>query len=146
MPGSGYALMLQVAHPVVGAGVSEHSNFRADPWGRLLRTLDFTTSMVYGGPELAWDTGRRVREMHKQIKGKLPNGEPYHSLEPEAYAWVHATLADSIVRSHERFVGPVGDPSSRRSGPSGGASGGCWASAIATFPSAGPSFPEYFDR
>ena len=45
--------------------------------------------------------------MHKQIKGELPNGEPYHSLEPEAYALVHATLADSIVRSHLRFVGPV---------------------------------------
>lgn len=109
MAGAGYALMLQVSHPVVGAGVSEHSNFRADPWGRLLRTLDFTTSMVYGGPELAWQTGRRVRGMHKQIKGELPNGEPYHSLEPEAYAWVHATLADSIVRSHLRFVGHVPD-------------------------------------
>lgn len=107
MAGAGYALMLQVSHPVVGAGVSEHSNFRADPWGRLLRTLDFTTSVVYGGPELAWNTGRRVREMHKQIKGTLPSGEPYHSLEPEAYAWVHATLADSIVRSHMRFVGQV---------------------------------------
>ena len=109
MAGAGYALMLQVSHPVVGAGVSEHSNFRADPWGRLLRTLDFTTSVVYGGPELAWQTGRRVREMHKQIKGTLPSGEPYHSLEPEAYAWVHATLADSIVRSHIRFIGPVAD-------------------------------------
>jgi len=107
MAGAGYALMLQVSHPVVGAGVSDHSNFRADPWGRLLRTLDFTTSVVYGGPELAWETGRRVRNMHKQIKGELPNGEPYHSLEPEPYAWVHATLADSIVRSHMRFVGPV---------------------------------------
>lgn len=107
MAGAGYALMLQVSHPVVGAGVSEHSNFRADPWGRLLRTLDFTTSVVYGGPDLAWETGRRVREMHKQIKGELPNGEPYHSLEPEPYAWVHATLADSIVRSHMHFVGPV---------------------------------------
>lgn len=107
MAGAGYALMLQVSHPVVGAGVSEHSNFRADPWGRLLRTLDFTTSVVYGGPQLAWDTGRRVRQMHTRIKGTLPNGKPYHSLEPEAYAWVHATLADSIVRSHMRFVGPV---------------------------------------
>lgn len=101
--------MLQVAHPVVGAGVAEHSNFLADPWGRLLRTLDFTTAMVFGGPDLAWKTGCRVREMHKQIKGVLPNGESYHSLEPEPYAWVHATLADSIVRSHVRFVGPFPD-------------------------------------
>jgi uncharacterized protein (DUF2236 family) len=107
MAGSGYALMLQVSHPVVGAGVSEHSNFRADPWGRLLRTLDFTSSMVYGGPELALETGRRVRAMHKQIKGVMRNGERYHSLEPEPYAWVHATLADAIVRANARFVRPI---------------------------------------
>lgn len=107
MAGAGYALMLQVSHPVVGAGVSEHSNFRADPWGRLLRTLDFTTALVYGGPDLAWSTCRRVRDMHKRIKGELPDGSRYHALEPEAYAWVHATLADSIMRAHERFVGSV---------------------------------------
>jgi len=107
MGGSGYALMLQVSHPVVGAGVSEHSNFRADPWGRLLRTLDFTTSMVYGGPELALETGKRVRAMHKHIRGVMPNGKRYHSLEPEPYAWVHATLADALVRANARFVRPI---------------------------------------
>jgi len=107
MAGSGYALMLQVAHPVIGAGVLEHSNFKADPWGRLLRTLDFTTCMVYGGPDLAWQTGRRVRLMHQQIKGILPNGERYHAMEPEAYAWVHATLADAIVKANAHFVRPI---------------------------------------
>lgn len=107
LAGAGYALLLQVAHPTVGAGVAEHSSFRADPWGRLLRTLDFTSSMVYGGPELAAATGRRVRAMHKAIRGVRPDGQRYHALEPEAYAWVHATLADAIVRGNERFVRPL---------------------------------------
>lgn len=100
---AGYALMLQVAHPTVGAGVAEHSNFRQDPWGRLFRTLDYTTIMVYGGPELAAETGRRVRNMHKHIKGTTPDGERYYALEPGAYAWVHATLADAIVTGHRHF-------------------------------------------
>jgi uncharacterized protein (DUF2236 family) len=100
---AGYALLLQVSHPTVGAGVSEHSNFKADPYGRLFRTLDYTYSMTYGGPRLASEVGRRVREMHKHIKGTKPDGEPYHALEPEAYAWVHATLADAIVTGHRRF-------------------------------------------
>ena len=103
---SGYALLLQVAHPSVGAGVTQHSNFKADPWGRLLRTLDYTSSMVYGGPEIAWRMGRRVREMHKSIRGVRADGEPYHGLEPGPWAWVHATLAESIVRGHELFCGP----------------------------------------
>jgi uncharacterized protein (DUF2236 family) len=100
---SGYALLLQVMHPSVGAGVSQHSNFKQDPWGRLLRTLDYTSSMVYGGPELAWEVGRRVRAMHSRIEGVRPDGVRYHALEPGPYAWVHATLAESIVRGHRLF-------------------------------------------
>jgi uncharacterized protein (DUF2236 family) len=103
MTAAAYAILLQVAHPTVGAGVSEHSDFRADPWGRLLRTLDYSYGMVYGGPRLAAEIGARIRELHKHIKGVKPDGEPYHALEPEAYAWVHATLADAIVRGHELF-------------------------------------------
>jgi uncharacterized protein (DUF2236 family) len=103
---SGYALLLQVAHPSVGAGVSQHSNFKQDPWGRLLRTLDYTSSMVYGGPELAWRVGRRVRAMHTRIEGIRPDGVRYHALEPAPYAWVHATLAESIVRGHGLFCFP----------------------------------------
>ena len=103
---SGYALLLQVMHPSVGAGVTQHSNFKEDPWGRLLRTLDYTSSVIYGGPKLAWEVGRRVREMHKRIKGVRPDGERYYALEPEPYAWVHATLAEAIIRAHRRFCSP----------------------------------------
>ena len=53
MLAAGYALLLQVSHPTVGAGVSEHSRFREDPWGRLLRTLDYSYTMVHGGPRAA---------------------------------------------------------------------------------------------
>jgi uncharacterized protein (DUF2236 family) len=103
-----YAILLQVAHPTVGAGVSEHSDFRADPWGRLLRTLDYSYAMTYGGPALAGEMGRRIREMHKRIRGRRPNGEPYSALEPEAYAWVHATLVHSIVKGHALLGRPMG--------------------------------------
>jgi uncharacterized protein (DUF2236 family) len=94
---------MQVSHPSVGAGVSQHSNFNEDPWGRLLRTLDYTSAMVYGGPELAWQVGRRVRAMHSRIEGVRPDGVRYRALDPEPFAWVHATLAESIVRGHELF-------------------------------------------
>lgn len=110
---SGYALLLQVTHPSVGAGVTQHSNFREDPWGRLLRTLDYTTSMTYGGPDLAWEVGRRIRETHKRINGVRPDGRAYRALEPGPYAWVHATLAEAIVRGHELFCSPSLLPAER---------------------------------
>jgi uncharacterized protein (DUF2236 family) len=106
---AGYALLLQVAHPTVGAGVSEHSQFQRDPWGRLLRTLDYTCTMVYGGPQAAGEMGRRIHSLHRQIRGTRPDGKPYEALEPVAYAWVHATLAEAIVCAHERFGRPFTD-------------------------------------
>jgi uncharacterized protein (DUF2236 family) len=102
---AGYALVLQVAHPTVGAGVSEHSRFREDPWGRLLRTLDGFYGLVYGGPQAAAELGRRLRALHATIKGA--GGRSYHALEPEAYAWVHATLAITIVHGHARIGSPL---------------------------------------
>jgi uncharacterized protein (DUF2236 family) len=104
--GAGYALLLQVAHPTVGAGVRDHSTFELDPWGRLLRTVDYLMLITYGGREAA-AVGRRLREVHKSIKGTNPDGSHYHALEPEAYAWVHATLFEAAVVAHLRFIGPL---------------------------------------
>lgn len=104
---AGATLVLQVAHPTVAGGVREHSAFLTDPWGRLLRTLDYTNLLVYGGPRRAAEAAGRVRAMHKQIKGVDPTGRRYHALEPHAYAWVHATLAENIVLAHEHFGRPL---------------------------------------
>jgi len=106
---SGYALILQVSHPTVGAGVTEHSDYKSDPWGRLFRTLDFVNVTLYGGPEAAAEMCRRVREMHKKIKGVKPDGTRYHALEPEAYAWVHATLGEAIISANRNFGRPLED-------------------------------------
>jgi uncharacterized protein (DUF2236 family) len=106
---AGYALVLQVGHPVVAAGVREHSDYASDPYGRLLRTLDYVYVMTYGGPEAAEVTGHRLRAMHKGIKGVDPQGRPYSALEAEPYAWVHATLLDGIVTGHRRFGRPLSE-------------------------------------
>jgi uncharacterized protein (DUF2236 family) len=104
---AGYALVLQVAHPTVGAGVAEHSSYKQDPWGRLLRTLDFTNSLIYAEPRAAAAVARNIRSMHRQIKGVRADGSSYHALEPVAYAWVHASLFAAIVSAHARFGSPL---------------------------------------
>jgi uncharacterized protein (DUF2236 family) len=45
--------------------------------------------------------------MHKRIKGVDSKGRRYHALEPEAYAWVHATLIESLVTGYKRFATPM---------------------------------------
>jgi uncharacterized protein (DUF2236 family) len=104
---AGYAVILQVAHPTVGAGVAQYSGFLEDPWGRLLRTLDYVHGTVFGGPELAWRIGQRVHGIHKHIKGTKDDGSRYFALEPRAYAWVHATLASAFVDGAEVFGTPL---------------------------------------
>jgi uncharacterized protein (DUF2236 family) len=102
-----YALLLQVAHPIVGNGVHQYSSFTTDPWGRLLRTLDYVHGSIYGGPELAGSIGRRVRGMHRAIRGVTEQGRPYRAMEPTAFAWVHATLAAAIFAGHDRLATPM---------------------------------------
>lgn len=45
---AGTGLLLQVAHPVVGAGVLQHSEFKARPWRRAVRTHLSTMRFIYG--------------------------------------------------------------------------------------------------
>jgi uncharacterized protein (DUF2236 family) len=104
-----YPLLLQVAHPTVGAGVRDFSDFEERPWDRLLRTLDYVSLIVYGGPD-AIATGRRLRAMHKGFTGVREDGERYYALEPEAYAWVHATLLESYVTGHAHYGRPMSRP------------------------------------
>ncbi|MFD6243726.1 oxygenase MpaB family protein [Streptomyces roseolus] len=84
------ALTMQVAHPAIGAGVDEHSVFRTDPWGRGERSLRSVQLWVYGGEEAAAE-GRRLRALHRDIRGTDAHGRRYHALTPTYYAWVHAT-------------------------------------------------------
>ncbi|SDM96943.1 oxygenase MpaB family protein [Streptomyces wuyuanensis] len=84
------ALALQVAHPAVGAGVDEHSVFRTDPWGRGERSLRSLQLWVYGG-DAAAEEGRRLRRLHRTVRGTDSRGRRYHALTPDYYAWVHAT-------------------------------------------------------
>jgi len=101
-----YPLLLQVAHPTVGAGVRDHSDFEQRPWRRLLGTIDYVTVLVYGG-ERAVPAGRRLRELHQRFTGVREDGERYHALEPSAYAWVHATLIETYVAGHAHFGTPM---------------------------------------
>ena len=100
---AGYALLLQVGHPTIAAGVRDHSNYVADPWGRFFGTADFVNLLVYGSPEQTANATGRLREMHRRIRGTDLDGSRYSALEPSAYAWVHATLAEAIVRGHHVF-------------------------------------------
>jgi len=105
--GGGRALILQVAHPKVAAGVAEFSNYREDPWGRLYRTLELTLTIVFGDPEDSRAASRRLRAVHERVGGSDDQGEGYRALDPELLLWVHATLIDTSLTIYQRYVGAL---------------------------------------
>ena len=114
MLGGGRALLLQAAHPLALAGVMEHSDYAAGPWGRLERTMYAVWTAVYGTPEEAERVGRRVRAMHTKVRGRLkkpmgpfPAGTPYDARDPELLMWVHSTLVDTALLMYRTYVGPL---------------------------------------
>jgi uncharacterized protein (DUF2236 family) len=102
--GGGRALILQVAHPTVAAGVGQFSDYESAPWKRLVGTLDLYMRVIYGGrDETPAEAGERLRSMHRRIKGVHEDGTHWHALDPAAFHWVHATLVDGIAEMNARF-------------------------------------------
>jgi uncharacterized protein (DUF2236 family) len=98
------ALLMQLAHPSVAAGVADHSDFRRDALGRLTNTLDLTLTVAFGDAAQRGVALERVAATHRRVAG-VRGGQPYRAIDPELLLWVHATLVDSALAAHERFVG-----------------------------------------
>jgi uncharacterized protein (DUF2236 family) len=108
--GGGPAVLLQVAHPLVAAGVVEHSDYHRDLWRRLQRTVQALYYVVYGSREEAERAGAAVQAVHERVRGwtrealgPFPAGERYDASDPELMLWVHATLVDVALAVHGRF-------------------------------------------
>jgi uncharacterized protein (DUF2236 family) len=96
------ALLLQIAHPSVAAGVAEHSDFRADPWRRLDGTLRSYLRIVYGSTPVARAEIRRLNALHRGIRGA-----GYAARDPDLSLWVHATLVDSTLAAYRAWLAPL---------------------------------------
>jgi uncharacterized protein (DUF2236 family) len=100
------ALLLQSLHPLAMAAVADHSDFRADPWGRLQRTAEFLTWTTFGTAEQAEMACARVRAVHSHVVGVAPDGRPYSAGDPHLLKWVHLAELDSFLTAHQRYGTP----------------------------------------
>jgi uncharacterized protein (DUF2236 family) len=108
LAGGTCALLMQLAHPAVAAGVAQHSDFRADPFARLRRTLDASYAVVFGTAPQADAALRRMNAIHGSVNGRIPgSGVAYSATDPQLLLWVHATLVDTAIRVYDRYVAPL---------------------------------------
>ena len=97
------ALLFQSLHPLAMAGVAQHSDYRADPWGRLQRTADFVAATSFGNADLAQHAVDRVRAVHKRVTGTASDGRAYSANDPHLLRWVHVAEVDSFLRAHQAY-------------------------------------------
>lgn len=97
------ALLLQSLHPLAMAGVAQHSDYRADPWGRLQRTADFLAATTFGPADQAEQAVSIVHRVHQRVVGTSRDGRPYAANDPHLLRWVHVAEVDSFITAHRRF-------------------------------------------
>lgn len=102
------ALMLQTMHPLAIAGVTQHSNFRDDPLGRLANTTRYVGTTIYGTKPEVRDSIAMVKRVHRHVVGQTSEGVAYDANDPHLLTWVHHTLVDSFLRAYRRYgAGPL---------------------------------------
>ncbi|NEM92217.1 oxygenase MpaB family protein [Galbitalea soli] len=99
--GGARAILLQVADPVVAAGVARHSDFAHRPVQRLVRTLGYAYAVVLGTEADSRAVARHVDAAHRPVAG---------AADADRQLWVAATLYDTAGLVHERVFGPTPTP------------------------------------
>ena len=113
------AILLQLAHPLVAAGVAEHSSFRSGRVHALLRlhhTIRSMLALAFGDAAGRLAALETIRAIHRRVHGRLhtpagifPAGTPYSAEDPALVLWVHATLLESIPLTYQLLVSPLTD-------------------------------------
>jgi uncharacterized protein (DUF2236 family) len=109
------ALLLMAAHPVAFEGFFAHTGALDDPYARLQRTAVVMNAVAFGSREEAERLTRRVRAMHRRVRGSLREdagrfgaGTPYRGDDPELLLWILASLADSAMLVYSKYVRRLG--------------------------------------
>jgi uncharacterized protein (DUF2236 family) len=110
--GWGRAILMQLAHPSVAAGVHDHSSFRGS-LGASLRRLHSTVGamlqITFGDTEQMIAAAAGINTIHDRVRGRVGDGGAgtYSAHDPELQRWVHATLVESIPMTYALLVRPL---------------------------------------
>jgi uncharacterized protein (DUF2236 family) len=104
LAGGAVAILLQVAHPGVAAGVNNNSNFAYRVMDRLRTTMTYVYCMAYGTPKERATIIEMVHRAHIPVKGP-----GYTADDPHLQLWVAATLYAAGVDIWEKIFGKLDD-------------------------------------
>jgi uncharacterized protein (DUF2236 family) len=106
---AGRAILMQLAHPEIAAGIAEHSDFRSDPMARILRTAVAFRSFFFRTQREALSAAARVNAIHDRVRGA-----GYAARDPALLLWVHATTVQSMAGAYSQLVRKLSPDEHRR--------------------------------
>jgi len=101
------AIVLEILHPSVIAGVQDMSNYREDPFQRARATLGYVLATTFGNTKAATALIDHVKDVHSYVNGTRPDGVEYRALDPALLTWVHTCIPWMIMRAFERINRPL---------------------------------------
>jgi uncharacterized protein (DUF2236 family) len=101
------AILMEVLHPSVMAGVFTQSSYRTQPLRRAQNTLGYVLRTTFGSTPGATRVIESVKRVHGRIQGTRPDGVPYRALDPELIAWVHTCIPWAVMTAYERTRRPL---------------------------------------
>ena len=99
------AALLQTLSAPIPTAVHTTGAFYEDFLGRVRRTGAFVQQQNLGSVEEVHRSARRVRAMHRHVKGVWDDGVAFDAGDPHQQAWVSMSLTDSMLVVAERFGG-----------------------------------------
>jgi uncharacterized protein (DUF2236 family) len=104
------ALLIQALHPLALAGVTQYSDFRADPLRRLRGTSAYVHAVTFGDTRTARDAAARVKRLHGRVKGvDQVTGRPFSARDPETLTWVHCVEVHSFLAGYRAYGGHLSE-------------------------------------
>ncbi|QFZ18337.1 oxygenase MpaB family protein [Saccharothrix syringae] len=140
------SLLLQAAHPAIGAAVGRYSVYNARPWRRLFRTLESLQTYVYGSASEQRRELARLERLHRRMQGTDDHGRPFTAADAQARAWVHLTLFDAVLTMHRLGGDPLSPEETERFYAEWRGLGRVFGLAEADMPATAAGFQEYFDH
>ncbi|MFD8596757.1 oxygenase MpaB family protein [Kitasatospora sp. NPDC059646] len=101
-------LVLQNAHPAVGAGVGQLSTYRSHPWRRVEHTMDSGRRLFFSDQQALHREIERLERSHRRIAGVDDRGRPYTALDPAVRVWVLVTLYEAMTALRALSGRPLG--------------------------------------
>jgi uncharacterized protein (DUF2236 family) len=101
------AILMEVLHPSVMAGVHAFSSYRTEPLRRARNTLGYVLRTTFGSTPAATRVIEGVKRVHAGVAGARPDGAGYRALDPDLIAWVHTCIPWAVMTAYDQYARPL---------------------------------------